>query len=160
MIGPVELGHDSQSAREGRAMRKSVNQGAMRLVAYRGDAKTLLAFDLTTPDSRKRLAGFTVRVTPPGQAAYFLLNSLRFEKPQDHAQVLTEPATSTINAPIHKFRWVHVPGQFHQGLEPAWGQYLYEVTPRYFDSQEHLLPLDPQLTAAVRIKVAPFVKAR
>ena len=33
--------------------------GPLTVVAYRGDAKTLLAFDLSTPESRVRLAGFT-----------------------------------------------------------------------------------------------------
>ena len=141
-------------------MKKSSTKGAMRLVAHRGDAKTLLAFDLTTPASRQQLAGFTVRITPPGKPAYFMFNSLRFEKPGDHAQDLSEPPTSTINAPIHKFRWVHVPGSFHQGLAPAWGEYQYEVTPRYFDGQKHLLPLDPGLTAKVKIEVAPFQKGK
>src|SRR4051794_30005041 len=107
-------------------------QGATVLVAYRGDAKTLLAFDLRTEASRDNLAGFTVRITPPGKAPYYLLNNLRFEHPEDHAQDPAEPSFSTLNAPIHKFRWVHVPGQAHQGLEPAFGEYTYEVTPRYF----------------------------
>jgi hypothetical protein len=141
-------------------MKKSATKGAMRLVAHRGDAKSLLAFDLTTAASRQKLAGFTVRITPPGKPPYFMLNSLRFERPGDHSQVMSEPARSTVNAPIHKFRWVHVPGSFHQGLDPAWGEYLYEVTPRYFDGQKRLLPLDPDLTAKVKIEVAPFRKGK
>lgn len=141
-------------------MKKSATKGAMRLVAHRGDAKTLLAFDLTTPASRDKLAGFTVRITPPGKPAYYLFNSLRFEHPEKHAQDMSEPATSTLNAPIHKFRWVHVPGSFHQGIVPLWGDYLYEVTPRYFDASKRLLPLDPGLTAKVTIEVAPFRKGK
>ncbi len=137
-------------------MKKSTTNGAMRLVAHRGDAKTLLAFDLATEASRERLAGFTVRITPPGKPAYYLLNSLRFEHPEVHAQDMSEPRTSTLNAPIHKFRWVHVPGSFHQGIDPVWGDYLYEATPRYFDGSKHLLPLDPDLTAKVKIKVEPY----
>jgi len=39
-----------------------------------------------------------------------------------------------VNAPIHKFRWVHVPGQVHQGGTPAFGEYTYVVTPRYFET--------------------------
>jgi hypothetical protein len=134
--------------------------GALRLVAHRGDSKTLLAFDLTTADSRKRLAGFTVRITPPGKPPYYLWNNLQFEKPQDHAQVAGEPANSTVNAPLHKFRWVHVPGMFHQGLDPALGNYKYEVTPRYFDDQKRLKPLDPSLIASVVVAVQPFTKGK
>src|SRR4029453_7758568 len=141
-------------------MKKKSTKGALTLVAHRGDAKTLLAFDLITPASRQLLAGFTVRITPPGKPAYYLLNSLRFEHPENHAQDMSEPRTSTLNAPIHKFRWVHVPGSFHQGLTPAWGDYIYEVTPRYFDTARHLLPIEPNLTAKVKIAVAQFRKGK
>ncbi len=40
-------------------------QGATRLVAYRGDARTLLAFDLLTEASHANLAGFTIRSRRP-----------------------------------------------------------------------------------------------
>lgn len=125
--------------------------------AYRGDAKTLIAFDLLTEAGRENLAGFTVQITPPGKDPYFLQNDLRFENPGLHAQDPNESSFSTINAPIHKFRWVHVPGVVHQGLKPAFGIYNYAVTPRYFHSAV-LLPLDVNLAALVSIEVAPFVK--
>ena len=141
-------------------MKVSTTKGALRLVAHRGDCKTMLAFDLTTAESRKRLAGFTIRVKPPGKPPYYLWNNLQFEKPQDHAQVAGEPSNSTVNAPLHKFRWVHVPGMFHQGLDPALGNYTYEVTPRYFDDHEKLKALDSSLTASVTIEVRPFSKGK
>jgi phosphatidylserine/phosphatidylglycerophosphate/cardiolipin synthase-like enzyme len=134
------------------------SKDAMTVVAYRGDAKTLLAFDLTTPASRELLAGFTVAIKPPGKQPYYLWNRLQFKNPGDHAQDPAEPARSTINAPLHKFRWVHVPGLEHQGLKPAMGDYIYTVTPRYFDGQQHLLPIDPDLSVDVAIAVAPFSK--
>jgi hypothetical protein len=93
-------------------------------------------------------------VWPP----YYLLNSLRFEHPEKHAQDPAEPATSTLNAPLHKFRWVHVPGSFHQGLKPFYGKYTYTVTPRYFDQKQSLQALDPGLSVSVTIEVAPFRK--
>jgi phosphatidylserine/phosphatidylglycerophosphate/cardiolipin synthase-like enzyme len=136
-------------------MKQHAVQGPFRLVAHRGDAKTLLAFDLGDT-ARAGLAGFSIRVTPPGAEPYYLLNSLRYAKPSDHARMPGESDWSTANAPIHKFRWVHVPGQNHQGLDPVWGDYLYEVTPRYFDDSGHMLQLDPARTAAVTIEVAPF----
>ncbi len=119
----------------------------------------MLAFDLETEDSRVDLAGFTARITPPGKPPYYLLNNLRFEHPGDHSQYPADPAFSTLNAPIHKFRWVHVPEQAHQGLDPAFGEYIYEVTPRYFTAGR-LRPLDPGLTATVRVEVDPFVKGK
>jgi len=138
-------------------MKVNATNGAMHVVAHRGDGKTLLAFNLTNAAARQRLAGFTIHVRPPGNVQpYFLWNNLQFEHPDVHAQDASEPSNSTVNAPLHKFRWVHVPGMFHQGLDPAFGAYVYEVTPRYFDANKHLLPLDPAKTTAVTIDVAPF----
>jgi hypothetical protein len=128
---------------------------SLTIVAYPGDAKTLLAFDLPE-EKAANLAGFTIECTPQGQQAYYLENSLQFEQPEKHAQDTTQSPTSSINAPLHKFRWMHVPGTFHQGLKPFRGPYTYAVTPRYFDEQESLQPLDPSLSASLDIDVVPF----
>ena len=136
----------------------SQKNGSFSLRAYRGDAKTLLAFDLSNEAATRNLAGFTIACQPKGQPAYYLHNDLRFEKPGDHAQVASEPANSSINAPIHKFRWVHVPGQVHQGTQPLFGDYTYTVTPRFFNDSASLKPLDPALSASVTITVDEFVK--
>lgn len=135
----------------------SKKKGTFSLKAYRGDAKTLLAFNLDKA-STKNLAGFTIQCEPRGQDAYYLHNQLQFKTPGDHAQDPKEPANSSINAPIHKFRWIHVPGSVHQGTKPFLGQYRYTVTPRYFDDKQFLLPLDSKLGAAVLIDVIPFEK--
>ena len=122
-----------------------------------GDFKTLLAFNLASRRARR-----TWRVhdsdQPKGKAAYFLFNSYQFETPTNHTQVATDPPNSSINAPIHKFRWVHYPGSFHQGVTPAIGSYTYTVTPRFFDSNQSLLPIDPSRSVSVTIDVEPFVK--
>lgn len=125
------------------------------VVAYAGDAKTLIAFNLTKQGA-KRLAGFTIECRPQGQQSYYLYNSLRFEHPEDHAQDASEPPTSSLNAPFHKFRWLHVPGSVHQGLKPFYGPYSYVVTPRYFDDQGSLLPLEPSQSASIDVDVRPF----
>jgi phosphatidylserine/phosphatidylglycerophosphate/cardiolipin synthase-like enzyme len=125
--------------------------------AYRGDAKTLLAFNVAKSDA-KQLAGFTIQVRPVGGQPYYLLNSLRFQRPEDHAQDRAESPNATINAPLHKFRWVHFPGSFHQGIKPFYGDYTYTVTPRYFDAAGSLLPLDSGLSAALTVEVVPFAK--
>ena len=128
---------------------------SLTVVGYAGDAKTLLAFNL--PKARTRnLAGFTIECRPQGQEPYFLDNFLRFEHPEKHAQDATEPPNSSINAPFHKFRWLHVPGSVHQGLKPFYGPYRYVVTPRYFDDRGSLQPLDPSLGEAIDIDVGPF----
>jgi len=130
--------------------------GAFSLQAYCGDWKTLLAFNFRDRKSAEKLAGFTIQVQPKGQSPYYLFNSLRFEKPANHAQVAQEPANSSINAPIHKFRWVHVPGSFHQGIRPFKGEYTYTAWPRLFDDKGSLLPLDQSSAASVKINVQPF----
>jgi len=127
--------------------------------AYAGDRKTMLAWDL--PESRKsHLAGFTVEVCPKGKRPYYLLNKLRFEHPEQHAQDASEPAESTINSPFHKFRWVHVPGSMHQGLAPLMGEYTYVVTPRYFDVNNSMLALDPSESASVTIEVGDLASKK
>src|SRR5207249_11030841 len=53
---------------------------------------------------------------PPATEIYTLsLHDALPISPADHAQDAKEPARSSINAPIHKFRWLHVPGSVHQG---------------------------------------------
>ena len=122
---------------------------------YVGDAKTLLAFNLPKAKA-KNLAGFTVECRPAGHAPYYLFNTLRFEHPERHAQVASEPANSSVNAPLHKFRWLHVPGSVHQGLKPFFGRYTYVVTPRYFDGGQSMLPLDPGRSVSISLDVGPF----
>lgn len=130
---------------------------ALTVNAYVGDAKTLLAWDLA-PERATNLAGFTIECAPPGQSPYYLQNSLRFETPGDHAQDASEPANSSINAPLHKFRWLHVPGSVHQGLAPVYGTYSYVVTPRYFDGHGVLESLDPSLGVGVDVAVGPYAR--
>jgi hypothetical protein len=129
----------------------------LSLVAYRGDAKTLLAWDLDE-DRREGLAGFTIACRPPGGDEYYLWNQLQYEVPEQHAQDASESTNSSVNSPFHKFRWLHVPGMDHQGLEPAMGTYRYTVTPRYADDDRNLLALDPSLSASVEILVDGFEK--
>jgi len=136
---------------------ESKPKNGMTVKAYRGDAKTLLAFNL--PKSRtKNLAGFTVQVAPDGQQPYFLQNQLRFEDPTKHAQDAKLPPNSSFNAPIHKFRWLHVPGSLQQGTTPFFGAYKYTVTPRYFDGNGSLLPIDDSLGTTIPVDVLPFSK--
>ena len=135
------------------------SKNAFKVKAYAGDNKTLLAFNFDSAAAAKNLAGFTVKCQPPGQVAYYLLNELQFENPSNHAQVATEKPNSTVNAPIQKYRWVHVTGTAHQGLSPAIGKYTYSVTPRYFDANHSMQRLDDSLTAIVTIPVGPFRKS-
>jgi phosphatidylserine/phosphatidylglycerophosphate/cardiolipin synthase-like enzyme len=136
----------------------SKSKNGFTVIAYQGDAKTLLAFNLATRKSATNLAGFTIQCQPKGQAPFFLCNTLQFAKPGQHTQVATEPPNSSVNAPFHKFRWVHVPGSFHQGTNPAFGPYTYTATPRFFDDKQSMLPIDLSRSVSVTIDVQPFTK--
>jgi phosphatidylserine/phosphatidylglycerophosphate/cardiolipin synthase-like enzyme len=126
--------------------------------AYQGDAKTLLAFNLPKAKT-KNLAGFTIQIQPADQdEGFYLQNRLRFEDSTRHAQDAKLPPTSSFNAPIHKFRWVHVPGTLHTGRKPSFGSYKYTVTPRYFDGEGSLLPIDTKLSVPIEVDVKPFKK--
>ncbi len=131
------------------------SKGNFSVAAYPGHARTLLAFNIDLAGATN-LAGFTIQCAPDAQAPYYLYNQLQFETPASHAQDPHEPPNSSINAPIHKFRWIHVPGLVHQGLKPFMGKYTYTVTPRYFVANQSLLPLDPGLRAAVDIDDLTF----
>jgi hypothetical protein len=135
----------------------TASAGSFSVKAYAGDFKTLLAFNLAKGSSA-RLAGFTIATKPGSGPAYYLLNQLQFQFPEKHAQDPNQLPNSSINAPYRKFRWLHVPGSFHQGLAPFVGPYSYTVTPRYFDDKQSLEPLDPSLSVTVTLNVAPFKK--
>src|SRR5262245_48689347 len=134
------------------------SNGAVSMRAYAGDIKTLLAFDLVDMSNLADLAGFTVPVEPPSMDPYFLYNTLQFRVPGDHAQDPTEPSYSSINAPFHKFRWLHVPGAVHQGLMPITGMYRYAATARFFDGHGSLLPIDDKWSVSADVDVEPFEK--
>ena len=134
------------------------NNEVIAVNAYVGDAKSLLAFDLINDAARSGLAGFTIEVHPPGGDPYFVDNNLRLAADPAHTQVTSESPFSSVNAPIHKFRWVHVPGLVHQGGSPAFGRYVYVVTPRYFTTAGALQALDAAKSASVSVDVGPFVK--
>ncbi len=134
------------------------SKNSFTVKAYIGDCKTLLAFNFADQANATNLAGFTINCQPPGQPSYYLLNELQFQDPSIHAQIGTERPNSTANAPIQKYRWVHVPGTNPQGIYPVVGNYRYVVTPRYFDANESMQPLDASLSAAVTVPVGRFKK--
>jgi phosphatidylserine/phosphatidylglycerophosphate/cardiolipin synthase-like enzyme len=136
-------------------MEKSKSKNGVSVRAYKGDAMTLLAFDLAE-SKKQNFTGFTIRITPGTRAPYFMTNLLAYPKAvQTKNNVKPEQAHSTEFAPIQKFRWVHVPATFHQIEAPFYGDYKYEVTPRFMVN-DVLQSLDPSLTVAVTIDVSPY----
>ena len=70
------------------------SKNAFSVKAYVGDKKTLLAFNFSSQDNAKKLAGFTVFCQPPGQVpGYYLQNNLQFEDPSKHKQVTARRLT-------------------------------------------------------------------
>jgi hypothetical protein len=136
----------------------TATKNSFTVKAYAGDNKTLLAFNFSDKARAKNLAGFSIACLPPGGQPYYLWNELQFEDPSKHAQVAAEKPNSSVNAPIQKFRWTHVPGSVHQGTSPATGIYKYTVTPRYFDSNQSMQKLDETLSVMVNVNVGPFRK--
>ncbi|MDK1390063.1 hypothetical protein QN219_32850 [Sinorhizobium sp. 7-81] len=61
-----------------------------------------------------------------------------------------------MNAPIRKFRWLHVPGLDYQGLDPEFGSYTYTITPRYFGDDHRLKAFDRALSLDIKVTMAPF----
>jgi phosphatidylserine/phosphatidylglycerophosphate/cardiolipin synthase-like enzyme len=122
----------------------------------RGDAKVLIACNLEKNDT-KNLAGFTFYCEPGTKTPYYIFNQIQFAAPSNHAQVALEPPRSSVNAPIQKFRWLHVPGTLHQKDKVFYGSYKYTVTPRYFKDGQ-LLPIDKTLSVTVSTVVEPFRK--
>lgn len=122
--------------------------------AYKGDAMTLLAFNLI-PGLRNNLAGFTIRYGLKGSAEkYYIYNRLTFPSSITTGAPRNDEH-STLFAPIQKFNWVHVPNTNVNTQQAVFGDYIYEITPRYIQAKT-LLPLDTTLTVTVEINVSPF----
>ncbi len=136
----------------------SVKQGGKDLVsvrAYKGDATTLLAFDLDQ-SLLENFVGFSVRVTQGNREPYPLTNKLSFAPAILKKNGIDDrEKLSTVYSPYQKFRWVHVPSSEHYIDNPYFGPYTYEVTPRYLVN-DILKEPDPNLTVSVTIDVSPF----
>jgi phosphatidylserine/phosphatidylglycerophosphate/cardiolipin synthase-like enzyme len=136
----------------------SIKKGEKDLVsvrAYKGDAMTLLAFDLDE-SLLENFVGFSVRVKQGERDPYFLANRLSFKPVILKRNGIDErEKLSTLYSPYQKFRWVHVPSSEHYIDNPYFGRYTYEVTPRYLVG-DVLENLNPNHTVSVTIDVSPF----
>ena len=94
-------------------MEKFAKKNGASVRAYKGDAMTLLCFDL---DKKKlqNFTGFSIKVTPPGtRRQYYLYNRISYA-PDVIAASKLDPKKINIYkmnyAPLQRFSWVHVPG--------------------------------------------------
>ena len=135
---------------------KSVNsKNGTSVRAHKGDAMTLLAFDLAQ-NKTQNFTGFTIRITPGTRPSFFMTNLLTYPAAiLKKNNIKKADAGSTLFSPIQKFRWVHVPATFHQIDKPFYGTYTYDVTPRYM-VDDILQPLDPARTVTVSVDVSPY----
>ena len=121
----------------------NASKNSFSVNAYIGDKKTLLAFNFQSVKRRRNIPGFTIFCQPPGQVAgYFLKTIFASRIPANTGRSQASWPNSTVNAPVQKYRWTHYPGTAHQGLSPAFGDYTYTVTPRYFDANGSMQALD------------------
>ena len=123
--------------------------------AYKGDAMTLLCFDLDS-SILENFVGFSIRVKQGNRKPYYLLNRLSFKPTVLKKNGVDEiKKLSTEFSPIQKFRWVHLPSSEHYVDNPFFGEYTYDITPRYMEDKI-LKKLDPSLTVSLTIEVSPF----
>ncbi|MCX6350632.1 MAG: phospholipase D-like domain-containing protein [Bacteroidetes bacterium] len=136
----------------------SVKKGKKELVsirAYKGDAMTLLAFNLDEsllPDC----IGFSIHIKSGKKLDYYLLNKLTLSDViRKKNKISDADKMSSLYSPFQKFNWVHVPSTDHNISTPIFGDYTYSVTPRYLKNGI-LQPIDAALTVAITIDVSPY----
>ena len=127
--------------------------------AYKGDAMTLLAFDLTD-NLKKNLAGFSISYKYKLKNKWtqsYLYNRMKFPDSffTNNPDVPHADRNSTLYSPIQKFNWAHVPSADIETEIPVFANYTYAITPRYMVAGI-LQPLRADLTVSVKINVSPF----
>jgi PLD-like domain len=140
-------------------MQKFQSKNGVSVMAYKGDAMTLLAFDLTAA-LKNNLAGFSIKYrykTGDVWEEHYIYNRLKFPDSffVNNPLIPVVERNSTLYSPIQKFNWVHVPNTNIHTEVPVFGDYTYEITPRYIEAGV-LQPLKQELTAKVKINVSPF----
>ncbi len=137
-------------------MEKFASKQGVSVYAYKGDAMTLLAFDLDK-NLTKNFAGFTIKGRANNRP-FNIYNQMKFKKSIKLHRQPSYPneALASEFSPIQKFRWIHVPSTIEHVADIYYGDYTYEVTPRYFQGSQ-LLPPDPNMTVTVTIDVSPFL---
>ena len=140
-------------------MEKFAKKNGVSVRAYKGDAMTLLCFDV---DKKiiGNFTGFSIKVTPPGEnaRAYYLYNRISYS-PDVIAASKLNPAKVNIYkmnyAPLQRFSWVHVPGTDSEIHQYIYGDYKFDITPRYLIDNK-LQALNKDLTVSITIDVSPY----
>ncbi len=137
-----------------------MTKNGVSVKAYKGDAMTLLAFDLEE-NLKNNFVGFTIQVQTDNGRKFYIYNKMSF----DDTVTLHRPlkvkdnVLSTEFSPIQKFRWIHVPSTIHYIENPYFGDYTYQVIPRYIKNKKLLAP-DDDLMVEVTINVNYFTSEK
>ena len=140
-------------------MEKYATKNGVSLRAYKGDAMTLLSFDVITK-LKNNLAGFSISYKYKLDNKWtqsYLYNRMKFPDSffTNNPDVPHTDRNSTLYSPIQKFNWVHVPSADIETEIPVFADYTYFITPRYMVAGI-LQPLRADLTVSVKISVSPF----
>jgi len=140
-------------------MEKFSKKNGVSVRAYKGDAMTLLCFDV---DKKivQNFTGFSIKVTPPGKDryAYYLYNRISYSPDVLAASGINPDKVNVYKmnySPLQRFNWVHIPETEGDINKYNYGDYKYEITPRYL-IENKLLPLNKELTVTTIIEVSPY----
>src|SRR5690348_7992922 len=94
-------------------MEKFASKNGVSVRAFKGDAMTLLAFDLAD-NLKENLAGFSISYKYKKDSIWvqsYLYNRMKFPDSffTNNPDVPHSDRNSTLYSPIQKFNWVHVP---------------------------------------------------
>ncbi|MEN3296630.1 MAG: hypothetical protein V7642_5883 [Burkholderiales bacterium] len=122
---------------------RKVSRGELTLKLYRGEGAALLAFDLDAEQATDDFVGFTIEVKYPGSQQWGALhNRIHFGYPEGPDR---PRSYSSREAPIQKFRWIHVPTDLKEG------DFRYRVTAKYMQADGSLRS-GAQVEAAISLK--------
>ncbi len=113
------------------------NAAPFSLRVHRGDGMALLGMDWRDGKPPTSFVGFSIEYLPPGNTRFLALgNRLTFATPPKN--VGSNPSSSLF-APIQKFRWVHFPFDPERA-----GEYRYRVRPAFMDAARNISLGDAQ----------------
>jgi hypothetical protein len=113
------------------------------LKIHRGDGMVLIAMNWKDDTPSDDFVGFAIEYKEPKGKKYFSLkNRLCFLNDDESVD---PNRTSSLRAPIQKFRWVHFPRNANLA-----GKFTYRVTPVFMNKQDELSYGEPQ-TAAIEL---------
>src|ERR1035437_2121935 len=107
------------------------NASLFTLKLHRGEGMLLLAMNWKNGKPTDDFVGFSIEHKEPGAEKFYALkNRLYFLEKNGKA---SSKSTSTLLAPIQKFRWIHFP--YNAEMD---GDFVYMVKPVFMNSNDEL----------------------